>query len=74
MLKYLTNFFGKKQAAPVAPAPYKIETPEPAGKIEKAADIAPTAKKKAVKKASTVDAVKPTAKPKKPRAPKAPKA
>ena len=67
MLKYLTNFFGKKQTAPTAPAPYKIDAPASGGKIEKAADIAPSAKKNTVKKAAPVDAVTATAPARKPR-------
>ena len=66
MLKFITNLFAeKKHEAPVAPAPYKVETPKLVDKTPKAtASPAPKpAKKPLVKKATT-------AKPKKPRAPK----
>ena len=66
MLKLLTNLFaGKRHEAPVAPAPYKVETPKLVDNTPKAtATPAPKAAKKPVVKKAT------TARPKKPRAPK----
>jgi hypothetical protein len=61
MLKFIANFFGKKPAAPVAPAPYKVETPK-----EVSVPKATTAKSKTVKT--------PAVKAKTARKPKAPKA
>jgi ATP adenylyltransferase/5',5'''-P-1,P-4-tetraphosphate phosphorylase II len=57
MLKFITNLFtGKKEQAPVAPTPYKVEA-------SKVVTVPKTAKKPTVKKATT-------AKTKKPKAPK----
>ena len=60
MLKFITNFFGKKPEAPVAPAPYKVETPAKAS-VPKATTAKPKAEKKPAVKAKTT---------RKPKAPK----
>jgi hypothetical protein len=65
MLKFITNFFGKKSEAPVAPAPYKVETP-----TIQDAPVEGTVTKEAVQKAAKKPAVK-KATARKPKTPKA---
>ena len=61
MLKFITNFFGKKPAAPIAPAPYKVEAVQKV-KVPKATTAKPKIEKKPAVKAKTA---------RKPKAPKA---
>ena len=77
MIKFIKSFFSKKEAAPVAEVPYKVETPAPVEPAVEAmitslvvegagaVDVPKAKKKPAAKKAPAV---------KKPRAPRKPKA
>ena len=53
MLQFIANLFHKKPVAPTAPAPYKVETPSEPVVPVKAPKPVKTAKKPAVKKATT---------------------
>jgi hypothetical protein len=76
MLKFIANLFGTKHKAPTAPAPYKVDVPNPVTEQASQAvvkSIAPAKKPARVAKPKA-EGTKPAVKAKTARKPKAPKA
>lgn len=72
MFRYIANLFGLKPKTPVAPTPYKIESPKV--EVAKAESPAKTANPSKTKTARPKAEKKPAVKAKTARKPKAPKA